>query len=492
MVKKKYMPRNTGRLKKDIDPRITEILFGRNINDSVRNELPFSTRIDLAHVIMLMEQKIIPWDNGVKLLKEIVVMRRKKFSSLLGKPATKDWYLTYESELIQTLGVDVGGSLHTARSRNDLYATVFRLKLRSPFATVIGQALDLRSTLLHTYKKHGHISFLIHTQMQPALPSTYGHYLLAVDQALSRDIDQLIHAFDEIDSCPLGAGAVGGTSFPINQKRTAKLLGFKDVVINSIDAVATYNYILRILSALSILGVTISRLTTDLHLWVTKEYSFFTIPETLVGSSSMMPQKVNPFVLEHIKGKMSSTIGYLSSATAAMQKVPFTNAIEVKKEGAVDLWYSLEKTEEALLLLKVMIKGLTPQKDIMLKHKEYLFTASTALTEHLVKRGVYSFREAHHVVGELVREALEKDTPLEEITLKHFSQKITKKELEKILDFSTIIPSLKYGGGPGADSEIYQECIHTLDDQYKLVQERLNRWRHAEELLDAQVAKYIR
>ena len=487
------MKKETGRLKESLDDRVAEILFGDSVDSDIENHLKYSVQVDKAHIIMLMEQEIISKENGIKLLEEILSLEESKFKALRGKKAPSGWYLLYEEELIKKLGSKVGGSLHTGRSRNDLYATIFRLKLRAPFFETVRLALDLRSTLLDLSKKHKDTLIPIHTQMQPAYPSTFGHYLLGIDKALGRDIEHLIHAFGEVERCPLGAGAVSGTSFPIGPERTAELLGFLGAKNNSIDSVACYNYNLQLLSALSIIGVTVSRLMTDLQLWTTKEYDYFKLPDRLKEISSMMPQKDNPFILEDIKGKAVSNLGYLTSAIAIMQKIPFTNAIEVKKHASPQIWDSMKRMNEVLELTIIIIKGLTPNKNIMVKHKLYEFMAATAFAEFLVRKKEYSFREAHETVGEIINEAISSEKTFKEIIKKRLGDILDKNELEETLNFSNIVKIMAYGGGPGGDSftTSYKASKKNQADQVDFIKDKETRWRFSEKKLSKLVTKYI-
>src|SRR5262249_17458275 len=202
-------------------------------------------------------------------------------------------------------------------ARNDLNATVLRIRLRQPILRLLSESLRLQAVLLRRARKFRRIVMPAYTHYQAAVPVTYGHYLAGVAGALERDILGLIEGSRELDFCPLGAGSVGGTTLPIDQQRTASLLGFSGPVLHSIDAVASRDIVTRMLAAISILGITLSRLAADLLLWTTSEFGFLKLPDRLVGSSSMMPQKRNPFILEHVQGRSAAAIGaFVAAATA--------------------------------------------------------------------------------------------------------------------------------------------------------------------------------
>ncbi len=493
MKKDKKDVGNTGRLKEGLDQKVIDIIFGKDIDSAIENELPYSTQIDQAHLIMLAEQKIIPHDYAIKLLEEIDLLQKSNFKDLRGKNVKRGWYLSYEDYLINRLGLDIGGSLHMARSRNDLYATVFRLKLREPFTRIIDVALNLRSTLIKLSRRYSSLLIPLHTQMQPALPSVVGHYLLAIDQALSRDIQDLIEAFTDVEYCPLGACAVGGTGFSINPERTAELLGFIGPKENSIDSVASYDFVLRLLSAMSVMGVTISRLATDIHLWTTQEFNFFRLPDRLSGSSSILPQKTNPFILEHIKGRAASQIGYLVSAVAAMQKVPFSNAIEVKKEGAPHIWKAFKELSEAFILIDLVLNGLIPEKDIMSKNKAYDFITASSMADFLVRKTKRSFRDAHKEVGEIVNNAISSGKAIQEIAKEYFNGELSTSELNR-LEFSKIVKGLAFGGGPGGGSLTNLNKISRESQKVQLstIKKKKQRWLLSERKLAKVVTEYIK
>jgi len=479
---------------KPIHPEIVKIFLDKNNMDDLEKNLDYGTTVDQAHLIMLMEENIVPKDKVIKILKEIKSLQKSRYRSLKNKKAQRGWYILYENELIKKLGSDVGGCLHTGRSRNDLYATMFRLKLREPFKKLGELSLDLNDTILKSSKKYKDIIIPLHTQMQPAVPSTYGHYLLGIANSLNRDIENLLNAFNEIDFSPLGAGAVGGTSIPINPKRTAMLLGFKKTNDISIDSIASYNYVLNILAALSILNVTISRFGEDLHNWSTKEFDFIEMSKNLTGKSSMMPQKSNPFVIEHIKGIASSNAGYLLSSISTMQKTSFSNAIEVKKDATKSLFPSIKDTIDLLKILKIVVEGIKPKKNIMDKNYYYSFTAATYLSEKLVLKNYYSFREAYNLVGSIVQEALSEEKPFKDICEIRLKDKLGKEDLSEILDYSNIVKNTKYGGGPGGNSfnRIFNSIKKDIENLRNIITEKEKNWKESDKNLSNIVSKYLK
>jgi argininosuccinate lyase len=476
---------NTGRILQALTPTARHILFGKTADNSA-DELNFITQVDLAHLVMLKEQGIIHSDDCLKLLRVIKVLRSSNFAALNRRPALRGIYLLYENYLVEELGIQTGGILQTARSRNDLNATVLKLRLRQPFLKIVGEALRLQAILIKRAYKYKNVVMPIYTHYQAAVPVTYGHYLAGIAQALERDINGLFDAVNDIECCPLGAGAVGGTSLHINPLRAAVLLGFEHSVQHSIDAVASRDLVLRLLASTCVLGVTLSRIATDLLIWSTAEFGFLSFPDQLVGSSSMMPQKRNPFLLEHIQGRCGSPLGAFVAASTAMHSTPFTNSIAVGTESIGNVWKALQDATEAATLARLVVAGANPEQGAMLQRAVEGYTSATALANQLMIDGNMAFRAAHHVVGEIVREAIEKDGEAIEIAA---SRKLSGKPEEislEGLDPRDVANSSIYGGGPGAAS--LQVCIGALRTNWSRQWQRkrsfAQKWYHAEKTLD--------
>jgi len=324
---------DTGRIRRPLDPRARQVVFGDHVEQAIRDELPFYVAIDRAHLVMLLERGILPRESGRRLLAAMDDLVARDYAPLRGRPAPRGLYLLYESWLVETLGEDVGGAVHLARSRNDINATVLRLRLRGTYRALAREVLRLLATLVRRAERHAGLTMPVYTHWQPALPVTYGHYLAGVAAALGRDLRGIEDAAADLDRCPLGAGAAGGTTIPIDTERTAALLGFAEGVRHSLDAVASRDLVLRLLAAAAVLGVTLSRVATDLQLWSTAELDLVRFPDELVGSSSMMPQKRNAFLLEHVKGRGGAPLGAFTAAAMAMHATPFSNSVAVGTEG---------------------------------------------------------------------------------------------------------------------------------------------------------------
>ncbi|WP_241195287.1 lyase family protein, partial [Streptomyces sp. ADI93-02] len=314
----------SGRLTSTIGLRTQRLVYGELTPEALRDELSLTTEIDLAHVVMLAERDLLERPAAAQLLRSITALRDEDYTPLRKLPTPRGVYLMYERYLSQTLGEEIGGRLHTGRSRNDLKATATAMRLRFWALDFLAEAVRLEAVLLSRARAHQDVVMPVHTHFQAAMPITYGHYLTGVALALGRDITAVQQAADGLSVCPLGAGAVAGSDLPIAPARVADLLGFDRPNPHALDAVASRDVLLRLLGAVSGIGITLSRLATDLQLWSTVEFGFVLFPDRLVGGSSAMPQKRNAFLLEHVKAKAGLAVGAWTAMASAMKSAPFT------------------------------------------------------------------------------------------------------------------------------------------------------------------------
>ncbi|MFL6136538.1 MAG: argininosuccinate lyase [Frankiaceae bacterium] len=450
------MTEGTGRLRGELGPRTRRVVYGELSQAEIAAEMPSMVQVDRAHLVMLAEQKLVPAESAVALLRCIDELAGQQFAPLASRPAPRGLYLMYEGYLVERLGPDVGGVLHTGRSRNDLKATMTALRFRDRALELAEQAVRLEAVLLSRARAYQDVVMPVHTHFQAAMPVSYGYYLLGVALAVGRDVDALRAAAEGLSTCPLGAGAVAGSDLPIDPDRTARLLGFAGPAPHALDAVASRDVPLRMLGAATGLAVTLSRLATDLQLWSTAEFGFVNFPDRLVGGSSAMPQKRNAFLLEHVKAKPAEALGAWAAAAAAMAGTPFTNSIEVGTEAVADLWPGLRAVEQAVLLCQVLVIGARPDRARMAQRAEDGFTTATAIADRLVGQGV-PFRTAHRMVGEAVRRAIEAGTTrLGDIGLDGAGLDGVGVQDAGVPE---VVRSLAHGGGPGAFAGIHERAV---------------------------------
>lgn len=481
---------STGRIEKPLVRTARQILFQRNTKEQIDHDLPHICRIDLAHVLMLARQKIVETVPARNLLNAIQRLTDTQMAALKTRDSLRGLFLLYETYLIETQGPKVGGILQTGRSRNDLNATLIRLRLRQPYTRLIHSILRLQAVLMRQARAYASIVMPAYTHGQAAEPITYGHYLAAVAEGIRRDLDGLLDAAQEIDTSPLGAGAIAGTSFPIHPETTAELLGFTRLSRNSVDAVASRDLILRLLAAMAIHGATLSRIATDLLQWLTAEFGFLTLPDELVGSSSVMPQKRNPFLLEHVQGRTASALGAFTHALGATRTMPFSNSIAVGTESVRPVWGALSDITDAAILLRLVVSGAKPCPDRMLQRAYEGFTNATAIATRLVVDQGMDFRSAHRMVGERVTQAVSEGMKsLGELeAAKPDSLKVSLNGM----DPSSCVARSRYGGGPAPENvkgilEILRKdwLLH-----YRLITEQARRWAAAQRTLDSSVRDF--
>ncbi|MCW4029861.1 MAG: argininosuccinate lyase [Candidatus Bathyarchaeota archaeon] len=352
--------------------------------------------INKAHVAMLMEQKIIQWENGAKILAAL-----QKLSAPTLDPDAEDVHMAVEEAVLAETGPEVGGNLHVAKSRNDQVATAIRMRLRKELLCIMQEVQNMQKSLLETASKHTETVILAYTHLQAAQPVTFGHYLLSHFDALGRDLARLESAYSRVNLCPLGAGALATTSFPINRKKTAELLGFDAVLENSIDAVGSRDFILETQSALALLAVNLSRLAEDLIIWSSAEFGTIELPDEFTSTSSIMPQKKNPEVLEVIRARASYALGDFVAATAIVKSLPTTYNLDFQ-EVTPKLWAVTDNLEASLNIFTQLIPNIKVSTDIQTKAAAG-FVGATELANMLVAKYSVAFRTSHKIVGALVK-----------------------------------------------------------------------------------------
>jgi len=482
---------DTGRIRQGLDPILRRILFQENLNASIDQELPYMVQVDQAHLLSLVCAGIVDRNRAKMILMKIEELLETNFAVLRNRSAPRGIYLMYEDFLIEALGLDVGGVIQTGRSRNDLMATIFRLKLRQPYIRLALESLHLLSTLIRLSRRYSNIVMPLYTHFQAAVPGTFGHYLIGVATALERDIDWLFTSVEDINRCPLGAGPVGGTTLALDHEFIAPLLGFSSVSSNSLDSVASRDLVLRLLSAMSVLGTTIGRLAADLLLWSTSEFGFLSLPDRLVGSSSAMPQKRNPFLLEHVEGKIAAPVGALMAALTSMHATPFTNSVAVGTEAVSPLWSAIKNMTEAVLITRMVLIGCELNKAAMKNNASRGYTNALELANRLVTHSGVPFRLAHKLTGEIVLEAIKQGGKLlEDVAKRRLAEENIAVNLSK-LDPSSVVFKSEGGGGPGMTS--INKCIETIKSSRSKHLEKLSLqlrlWKNSQRKLENELSR---
>jgi argininosuccinate lyase len=356
--------------------------------------------INKAHVIMLMEQKIIKRSSGAKLLEALTKHADTKLDT-----SAEDVHMAVEEAVLKEVGWKTGGNLHIAKSRNDQVATAIRMELRKKLLSLMFSVAQMQESLAKTAEKHVKTVILEYTHLQPAQPVTFAHYLLSHFDALERDLQRMQETYVRVNLCPMGAAALATTSFPINRERVAELLGFSGIVENSIDAVGSRDFILETTAFLTIIAVNLSRLAEDLIVWSSPDFGLVKLPDGFASTSSIMPQKKNPEVLEVIRARASHVLGNFVASAAALKSLPSTYNLDFQ-EITPKLWEAIEATNSCLGMFSKLIPNLKVSTDIRSKALTS-FSTATELANMLVRKYDVPFRSAHKIVGSLVKSLID-------------------------------------------------------------------------------------
>jgi argininosuccinate lyase len=393
---------STGLIRVPLVAEARRIVFRSTEPAALRDQLRTLAQIDQAHVLMLIDCNIIAVRDGRDILSAIAQLVAGDFAELGTGDPIRGLYLAYETALVARC--PAAADVHVARSRNDINATVFALSCRQEVAGLIRETVRLVASIGNSIARAGAVEMPVFSHRRPGMPGTWELYLSAIAATVLRDAEGLLLVLDHLGVSPLGAGAGAGSSMPIDAARTAKLLGFTGAAPNALAAVAGRDAGLRALASAAILASNLGRLATDLQGWYA-EHDAIALPDDLVGSSSMMPQKRNAFLLEHVLGKAGRTSGALAGALAACQGAPFANAVQVGTEAAAAILEGLTLAQQAATLAAIMIDGARPVARRFDEMNRTGAVAATALALELRRQRGIGFRDAHHSVGSALRAA---------------------------------------------------------------------------------------
>ena len=404
------------RVKEPPSPLLVESYYRGSVARAQRDVFQHEMWAHLAHGIMLEAQGIVARPAIAACLAEVLAMAEEGPAGVPVDFGQEDLYSYVERRIIRALGADVGGRLHTGRSRNDLNATTARMALREALVGVRAALLALRGTLLRLAGEHAGVVMPGYTHTQHAQPISFGYWLLSAADALARDSRRLDGAMAHVDACPLGAGALTTSGFPLDRVLVARLLGFAAPLDSAYDAVSSRDDAAEALAAMALLMGFLSRLATDLQAWSTWEYGFLELADRHSAVSSIMPQKKNPVALEHAKAAAAMVQGALVAGLAASKNTSFadvSDGVSAINEPSMD---AALRTTRILALLEEVFAGLSLRPERMAAAAREGFGTATELADGIVRATGLSFRQAHGVVAVVVREALETGRPADAIT----------------------------------------------------------------------------
>ena len=362
-----------------------------------------------AHAVMLFRCGIITRDNAAALLNALAQVDAAGIDELAYRSGVEDLFFAVENRLIELAGAEFGGNLQLARSRNDLGYALTRLALRPPLLETADDLLSLRESLLAFAREHLETLMPGYTHTQPAQPTTMAHYIAGVLACLQRDSARLRFAYATNNQSPLGAAALTGTAFPIDRQLSARLLGFDEIQLSTYDSIGASDNMTDVAGALSTLGVNLSRFSKDMLFWATQESGAIRIDESFLQISSIMPQKRNPVVLEHLRARISRMMAQAHGITLQCHNIPFGDTQDIEDEIIPLLFGLLESAKAILRLYGAVVDTLGVNVEHLRQRAIAGFTTVTELADTLVREAGLPFRQAHSLVSALVTHAQAQD-----------------------------------------------------------------------------------
>lgn len=438
--------------------------FSKNTNelvDAFNASIDFDKRLyhedirgSIAHAAMLAKCGVIPQEDGEKIVAGLKdILKDIEAGNFNFEVALEDIHMNVEARLTERIG-QAGARLHTGRSRNDQVALDMHMYMKREVAEIAELLIRFEEAILAVAKKHNKTLMPGYTHLQRAQPITFAHHLLAYFNMFQRDFRRLQGVWDGADIMPLGAGAIAGTTFPIDRFDVAEQLNFAKVYSNSMDAVSDRDYVIEFLSFASILMMHLSRLSEEFCLWSSTEFGFIELDDAFATGSSMMPQKKNPDIAELVRGKTGRVYGHLQAMLVTAKGLPLTynKDLQEDKEGFFD---AVDTIKFALAVYRDMVLTMIVNVDKMQQAVSRDFSNATDLADYLVRKGL-PFRKAHEVVGKCVAYAIHHDKFLPEITLaeyKEFSELFEEDLLEALKPENCVAARKSYGGPAFSENE---------------------------------------
>lgn len=435
-----------GRFTKEENQRV------HNFNESLSFDQKFYRQDiegSMAHVTMLAKQGIVSEEDkeailiGLKGILEDIQSGKLEFTK-----EHEDIHSFVEANLISRIG-EAGKRLHTGRSRNDQVALDMKLYCRDEIKEIDRLTKDLMEELLKIMEENLDTYMPGFTHLQKAQPVTLAHHVAAYFEMFKRDRQRLHDVYERMNYCPLGSGALAGTTYPLDREYTAELLGFYGPTLNSMDSVSDRDYVIEMLSAMSLIVMHLSRFSEEIIIWNSNEYRFVELDDAYSTGSSIMPQKKNPDIAELVRAKTGRVYGALMSMLTVMKGIPlaYDKDIQEDKELTFD---AIDTTKGCLALFTGMISTMSFRKDVMEASAKKGFTNATDAADYLVKHGV-AFRDAHGIVGQLVLYCLEKDKALDDMTLEEFKavSPVFEEDIYEAISLKTCVEKRTTLGAPG-------------------------------------------
>ncbi len=437
-----------------------------NFNASISFDQKFyrqDIKGSIAHVTMLAKQGIITDDDKVKIIDGLQgILTDIEKGTLPIDGSYEDIHSFVEGHLIERIG-DTGKKLHTGRSRNDQVALDMKLYTRDEIVELRSLLKSLLVELNELMKNHCDTIMPGFTHLQKAQPITLAHHMGAYFEMFKRDEDRLSDIYNRMNTCPLGAGALAGTTYPLDREYTASLLDFDMATLNSMDSVSDRDYLIELLSALSIVMMHLSRFCEEIILWNSNEYRFVELDDAYSTGSSIMPQKKNPDIAELVRGKTGRVYGSLMSLLTTMKGIPlaYNKDMQEDKELTFD---AIDTVKGCILLFTGMISTMEFNKDVLRESAKNGFTNATDAADYLVKHGV-PFRDAHGIIGQIVLYCIDKKIGIEEMSLEELRNisPVFEADVYEAISLETCVNTRNTKGAPGIKA---MQAVLKANDAY--------------------------
>ncbi len=431
-----------------------------NFRDAQRHFLKALIEIHYAHTLMLARQGIIPEATARRCVQGLDKLDLGELSTVPYDGRSEDLFFFVEGELERLCGRSTAGSMHTARSRNDIDITQYRMCLRAKILDIVAGLCAAREVLIGLARQHAETLMPAYTHTQPAQPITFGHYLLAVIELMERDECRLRAAYVTVNRCPLGACAISTTGFPIDREYTANLLGFEGLQLNSYGAIAATDYVTETAAAISTAMLNLGRVAQDFLMWCTAEFGYLRLTDAWVQISSIMPQKRNPVPFEHVRVLASKAFAQAQGVFTCLHNTPFGDINDAEDDLQPLVFAATADATRAIRLFAGVMDGCEVMTARMAERAAADFLTVTELADTLVRREGVSFREAHHLVSATVKElngrysALAFVESVETLAPIHLGRPlhISRDELLEALDARHFVNIRRIPGGPAPEA----------------------------------------
>ena len=426
-----------------------------NFNASISFDQKFykqDIKGSMAHVKMLAKQGILTEDERDQILEGLEgILADVESGKLKITSEYEDIHSFVEANLIDRIG-DAGKKLHTGRSRNDQVALDMKLYVRDEITEIDALVKEVLVTLEKIMEENIHTYMPGFTHLQKAQPITLAHHMGAYFEMFRRDRSRLADIYARMNYCPLGSGALAGTTYPLDRAYSAELMGFSGPTMNSMDSVADRDYVIELLSAMSTIMMHLSRFSEEIIIWNSNEYQFVEIDDAYSTGSSIMPQKKNPDIAELVRGKTGRVYGALMSILTTMKGIPlaYNKDMQEDKELTFD---AIDTVKGCLALFEGMVSTMKFRNDVMENSAKHGFTNATDAADYLVNHGV-PFRDAHGIVGRLVLYCLDKKISLDEMSLEEYKaiSPVFEEDIYEAISIKTCVEKRMTIGAPGPDA----------------------------------------